>query len=428
MKKTFIPLAIVLAGILAVAEPAMAQTEGECGTGFCGTPKDNGGGGGGGGGAILVDNTDIGEKYSTSDDFDGDGLEDNYDNCPFRPNRDQGDLDGDEVGDTCDNCKGRPNQDQMDTDADGLGDVCDEDIDNDGVANAADNCLRVPNRSQQDTDADGLGDACDSDIDNDGLANKDDPCPFLAGVTSGCDNDVDQDGVFDADDNCPLASNPTQLDADGDKIGDNCDEDADGDTILNSMDNCILTANPDQADADHDGMGDACDLDGFCFVPPKNPDPAKCLRPEMAFQVVAAPHAVAQAGKSVPLFVYSNRPDVSLNYTWRVIAAPAGANDTVRNPVGTATCSTTYECAPQGTSPALIPHQPGEYSLEVTAELQTPDTIEPQIMLATSTVVITVQKDEGGGGGCQIAHGASGSGVLFLGLALGLSALLRRRR
>lgn len=427
MKKTFISLAIVAATSLIAGDSVLAQTEGECGTGYCGTPKDNGGGGGGGGGAILVENTDIGEKYSTSDDFDGDGMEDDFDNCPFRPNRDQGDLDGDGNGDTCDNCKGQPNHDQMDTDADGLGDVCDEDVDNDGVANAADNCPQVPNRSQQDTDTDGMGDACDQDIDNDTLANQDDPCPFLAGATSGCDNDVDQDGVLDADDNCPLARNPQQLNADGDKDGDNCDDDADDDGLLNSMDNCMLMANPDQLDEDHDGVGDVCDLDGFCFLPPKNPDPQQCLRPELPFKVVAAPHAITKAGKSVPLSVYSNRPGVSLNYTWRVIAAPSGANDTVKNPGGTASCSATYECAPQTTIPALVPHQAGEYTLEVTAELQTPDAIEPQVMVAMSSVVITVEAGEGGGG-CQIAQGASGSGVLLLGLALGLSALLRRRR
>jgi len=76
--------------------------------------------GGGGGGAILVNNTDIGVTYSTSDDYDGDGIEDDFDNCPFRPNADQADSDGDGVGDVCDNCKYAANKDQMDTDADGI--------------------------------------------------------------------------------------------------------------------------------------------------------------------------------------------------------------------------------------------------------------------------------------------------------------------
>ena len=37
--------------------------------------------------------------------------------------------------------------------------------------------------------------------------------------------DTDGDGVIDADDNCTLVSNPTQLDTDGDNIGNFCDPD-----------------------------------------------------------------------------------------------------------------------------------------------------------------------------------------------------------
>jgi hypothetical protein len=431
MIKTTILSAVLAAGALLVAAPVYAQTDGECGTGFCGTPKNNGGGGGGGGGgSILVNNTDIGISYSTSDDFDGDGLEDDYDNCPFRPNRDQADSDADAVGDACDNCKAAANTDQMDTDADGLGDVCDPDVDNDGVLNAADNCLQVPNKSQKDTDGDGLGDACDPDIDGDGVLNHDDPCPFLAGVTSGCDDDVDQDGVLDAVDNCPLARNPSQIDTDGDGIGDNCDDDADGDKILNGVDNCPLKANPDQADADRDGMGDACDSDGFCLVVPKNPDPTKCLDPKTVFQVVAAPRVLANTGDPVPLSVWANRPGVNLNYKWFVTTTPSGASESVGNPAGTATCTDGYECKPQKSDgPIFVPHHPGEYVLTVTADLQADDTIAPSVKHAESTVTITAQGgDVNSGGGCQFSPGGSASGLLLVGFGLGLSLLLRRRR
>jgi hypothetical protein len=429
MKKTIILSAVVVGGLLLAASPVFAQApEGECGTGFCGTPKNNGGGGGGGGGgSILVNNTDIGLTYSTSDDFDGDGFEDDFDNCPFRPNRDQADSDGDGVGDACDNCKAAVNPDQLDTDADGKGDVCDEDIDNDTILNAVDNCPAVPNKSQINTDADAMGDACDPDIDNDGLANADDPCPFLAGVTTNCDDDKDKDGIPDSLDNCPLAANPSQKDTDGDKIGDNCDSDADNDLIPNGNDNCPLMVNPTQADADHDGLGDACDPI-FCFLPPKNPDPTQCLDPATVFQVVAAPRATAVTGKALPLFVYSNRPGYNLNYKWFVIAKPSG-DDTVKNPAGSATCSTAYECAPMKTGPAFEPHHPGTYTLQVTAELQSASTVEPTVMTAQSTVTIEVTGDDiNSDGGCNLGHGAPGAGVLLAGLALGLSALLRRRR
>ena len=45
-------------------------------------------------------------------DFDGDGVPDSVDNCPFTPNPDQADTDGDGVGDACDNCPLKANRDQ----------------------------------------------------------------------------------------------------------------------------------------------------------------------------------------------------------------------------------------------------------------------------------------------------------------------------
>ncbi|MFQ6093549.1 MAG: thrombospondin type 3 repeat-containing protein, partial [bacterium] len=95
-------------------------------------------------------------------DSDGDGVEDDSDNCPTVPNPSQADGDGDGLGDACDNCPTESNSLQSDGDGDGVGDVCD-------------NCPTVFNSSQSDSDGDGLGDACDS-------------CP------NDPDNDVDGDG------------------------------------------------------------------------------------------------------------------------------------------------------------------------------------------------------------------------------------------
>ncbi len=115
------------------------------------------------------------------------------------------------------------------------------DRDGDGIPDVSDNCPTVANPSQIDTDGDGIGDACD-------------PTP---------NGDTDGDGVDNSIDNCPTVANPDQTDTDGDGIGDACDPtptgDADGDGIDDAIDNCPAVANPDQTDADGDGIGDACD-------------------------------------------------------------------------------------------------------------------------------------------------------------------------
>jgi hypothetical protein len=58
-------------------------------------------------------------------DADGDGADDDIDNCPTAANADQLDTDGDGIGDACDSCPTAANADQLDTDGDGIGDACD---------------------------------------------------------------------------------------------------------------------------------------------------------------------------------------------------------------------------------------------------------------------------------------------------------------
>ncbi len=104
-------------------------------------------------------------------DFDGDGFQDDDDNCPTSYNPDQSDSDGDGVGDVCDNCSAVFNPDQIDSDTDGFGDTCDNcpaelnrdqlDSDGDGFGDACDNCPEAHNPDQEDGDWDGLGDLCD---------------------------------------------------------------------------------------------------------------------------------------------------------------------------------------------------------------------------------------------------------------------------
>ena len=81
-------------------------------------------------------------------DGDGDGLDNDVDNCPFVSNPNQKDSDEDRVGNACDNAEDVKNLNQYDTDRDGIGDVID-------------NCKLIPNPDQKNRDGDEYGDACD---------------------------------------------------------------------------------------------------------------------------------------------------------------------------------------------------------------------------------------------------------------------------
>ncbi len=96
-------------------------------------------------------------------DADGDGVDDESDNCPDDSNPAQEDADADNVGDACDNCPDDSNESQGNSDGDSYGDACD-------------NCPYDDNGDQADSDSDGYGDACDvcpgEDDDYDGNGNN----------------------------------------------------------------------------------------------------------------------------------------------------------------------------------------------------------------------------------------------------------------
>ncbi len=110
-----------------------------------------------------------------------------------------------------------------------------DDPDFDGHPYPDDNCPFTDNPSQIDTDGDHVGNACDTDDDNDAV----------------------RDGV----DNCEFDPNFDQLNTDGDAQGDTCDPDDDNDTVVDATDNCPVNSNTDQANADGDAQGDTCDPD-----------------------------------------------------------------------------------------------------------------------------------------------------------------------
>jgi len=417
-----------------LALPAAANAPYECDNryGPCGAPNQSGGGGGGGGGSILVNNTDLGDTYQNSDDYDDDGLEDTYDNCPWVANVDQIDDDGDGIGSACDNCPAAPNVDQLDLDGDILGDVCDPDLDGDDVENAVDLCVDRPDPFQRDLDEDGLGDACDPDMDNDGIPNLEDNCPMVSNPGQSnadpdtwgdaCDDDDDADGIRNTWDNCLTVANRDQLDSDDDQIGDACDADVDNDSIINELDNCPATGNPDQVDADRDLVGDLCD-DRYCFVVEGDLD--NCLDPTAAFTAYA-PVLEGQTGEPVRLRLFANQENQPIRYSWRIVDAPAGSRATLDHPVGAVNHSSPHEYRYLADQVAAItPDQPGTYTLELSAELAFADPVTGQVN-ARSVVTTTLEATgEPTGGGCSSVP------VPALAWALGPAGLLllaRRRR
>lgn len=102
------------------------------------------------------------------------------------------------------------------------------------------------------------------DFDNDGIENQLDSCPF---DSTPAWNPRISDPVADFDgDGIPGKDNPA---ISGDQLlaGTGCDptpltaaSDPDGDAYVNRQDNCPLVANGTQVDPDGDGIGDACDF------------------------------------------------------------------------------------------------------------------------------------------------------------------------
>src|SRR5215813_10255549 len=373
---------LTIAVVCAWAAPAKAGSDNpECLGQQCGAPKQEGGGCGCGCGcSVWVAMTDDSKTLSYTDDADGDGIPDGYDNCPFTPNRDQKDSDGDGVGDACDNCPNVANRDQRNSfnakgpDGKPMGDACNNDIDRDGVPNPQDNCPYWPNADQR--------------LDN-----------IPPGVV--CHKDTDGDGVEDSSDNCPTVYNPDQKvsvpDPLGlDKRGDACKDDLDNDGVANSEDNCPLVPNPDQRNSTGAQQGDACNAQLWViYAGVRNAkgavetgDPLNLRGP---FAISAGGKYTVPAGTSkLGLALWANRNGAPIQYSFVVNKSPSG-NASVQNATGYVTQSANNQYIfPAGSEPTIMGLEPGDYQLTVTANLEKPDRAYPEISQSVAALTIHV--------------------------------------
>lgn len=168
--------------------------------------------------------------YIRDRDKDGDGIEDEKDQCPNEAE------DFDKIQDT---------------------DGCPEtDADKDGVPDEKDGAPLDAEDADNFQDEDGVP---DPDNDADQILDADDECPNEAGIPEnrGCaDKDKDGDGIVDRLDKCPAEAE----DKDGFQDDDGCvDPDNDGDGVTDAADQCADKAGPIEnrgcPDTDKDGDG-----------------------------------------------------------------------------------------------------------------------------------------------------------------------------
>jgi hypothetical protein len=109
-----------------------------------------------------------GSSKSGISDQDSDKVSDVVDNCPALTNEDQLDTDSDGLGNVCD--EDIDNDSVLNVnDAFPLDTSESQDYDGDGIGDNGDNCLLWPNANQQDSNLDAIGDACSMALNDTGV-------------------------------------------------------------------------------------------------------------------------------------------------------------------------------------------------------------------------------------------------------------------
>lgn len=220
-------------------------------------------------------------------DADGDGIIDDFDNCPSLANPDQADNDGDGIGDACDICPTVYNPGQEDNNNNGIGDAC-EPPPNDNFANAETVTLPFYGFAATFGATTELGEPspCGSigatvwyryvadittTLNAQAFGSFDTVLAAYTGsslatlTVIACD-----DAFFDSFLQIPVTAGQTYYFQVGGFSGlggglyfNLYEPDSDGDGVPDSRDNCPLTYNPGQEDLNNNGIGDACE-------PPRN--------------------------------------------------------------------------------------------------------------------------------------------------------------
>ena len=199
-----------------------------------------------------------------SHDQDGDGIEDDNDQCRELPeDKDgfqdddgcpDGDNDDDGVPDRADKCQAVKEDEDGFQDEDGCPDP---DNDGDGILDTADACSREAGPANTDRKKNGCP---RSDQDGDGIDGDKDKCPDATEDKDGfqdedgCpDPDNDADGSLDAADACPNVKGIPSTDP---KLDGCPDPDPDRDTFLDAADQCPAEAEVWNGFQDEDGCSD----------------------------------------------------------------------------------------------------------------------------------------------------------------------------